>query len=174
MACDITLGRGLSCKDAIGGLKAVYFVNYGDLDGALTYAADGQEITAVAGAPSAFKYELHLGNDLTQNIISSAENGTTYFEQVVNLTLKKLTKEDNVQIRTLAYGHPHIIIEDNMGNFMIAGVEHGCDVTGGTAVTGNDYGDLNGYTLSFTGRERSLANFYTGDIDSEFTVVEGV
>jgi hypothetical protein len=106
--------------------------------------------------------------------MSSAENGTTYFEQVLNLTLKKLTKEDNVQIKQIAYGRPHAIVEDNMGNFMIVGLEHGADVTGGTAVTGNAWGDLNGYTLALTAREKTLANFYTGNISAEFTIVEGV
>jgi hypothetical protein len=31
MACDISLGRLEPCKDSTGGLKAVYFVNYGDI-----------------------------------------------------------------------------------------------------------------------------------------------
>jgi len=170
MACDITKGRGLSCKDAVGGLKNVYFVNYGDLT--ITYDSDGETITTLGdGSNSAFKYELHLGNDLTQNINSSAENGTLYFEQVLSLTLKKLSKEDNVEVRLLAAGHPHIIVEDQMGNFMVVGTLNGADVTGGTAVTGNAMGDLNGYTLTFTGMEKNLANFYTGDIDTDFTVV---
>jgi len=29
MACDLTLGRKVPCKDVVGGIKAVYFVNYG-------------------------------------------------------------------------------------------------------------------------------------------------
>lgn len=174
MACDITKGRLKSCKDAVGGLKNVYLINYGDL-GTPTYDTDGESITTLgsAGSTSAFKYELHLGNDLTQNIQSSPENGTLYFEQVLSLTLKKLTATDNVEIRTLAAGHPHIIVEDQMGNFMVVGLQNGADVTGGTAVSGNDFGDLNGYTLAFTGRERTLANFYTGDIATDFAIVEG-
>ncbi len=35
MACLLTKGRGLPCKSGVGGLKAVYFVDYGGL-GALT------------------------------------------------------------------------------------------------------------------------------------------
>ena len=172
MSCDISRGRGLSCKDAIGGLKAVYFINSGDL-GTPTFDADNQTITKLgeSSPTDAYKYDLHLGNDLTQNINSSAENGTLYFEQVLSLTLKKLSKEDNVEVRQLAAGHPHIIVEDQMGNFMVVGLVNGADVTGGTAVTGNAFGDLNGYTLTFTANERYLANFYTGDITTDFNVV---
>ena len=174
MACDITKGRLISCKDAIGGLRKVYFINYDDMpETAYTYDADGETITAVTGQPSAYEYDLHLGNDLTQNITSSAENGTTYFEQVLNLTLKKLSAVDNTEIRQLAYGHPKVMVLDQMGNYMLVGAINGSDVTGGTAVTGNAMGDLNGYTLSFTAMERTLANFYTGDFDTEFTVVVG-
>lgn len=174
MACDISKGRLISCKDAIGGLRKVYFINYDDMDEAsYTYDTDGETITAVAGSPSAYEYDLHLGNDLTQNIQSSAENGTTYFEQVLSLTLKKLTKEDNSEIKQLAYGHPHVMVLDQMGNYMLVGALNGADVTAGTAVTGAEMGDLNGYTLSFTAMEKTLANFYTGDFATEFTVVVG-
>ena len=56
---------------------------------------------------------------------------------------------------------------------MLVGAINGADVSAGTAVTGNAFGDLNGYTLSFTANEPTLANFYTGDFDAEFTVVVG-
>jgi len=172
--CDISAGRGLSCKDAISGLKNVYFINYS----ADTFVLDTltEEITGptVTGT-TAYKYELKLGNDLTQNIQSSPENGTLYFEQVLNLTLKKLSSGDNLQIKTLASGNPHIFVEDQMGNFMLVGYLNGADVTAGTAVTGNDFGDLNGYTLSFTGNERYLANFYATPetFSTDFTIVTG-
>lgn len=174
MACDISSGRGLSCKDAISGLKNVYFINYGETT--FTMAVDETITGPVAVTPTAYKYELHLGNDLTQNIQSSPENGTLYFEQVLSITLKKLSAEDNVQVKALSSGHPHIFVEDQMGNIMLVGRLNGADVTAGTAVTGNDFGDLNGYTLSFTGKERTLANFYATPetFATDFTVVEAV
>ena len=93
MACDISKGRLISCKDAIGGLRKVYFINYDEMpETAYTLDVDGETITAVSGSPSAYEYDLHLGNDLTQNVNSSAENGTTFFEQVLSLTLKKLNQ----------------------------------------------------------------------------------
>lgn len=175
MACDINLGRGLSCKDAVGGLKNVYFINYGETE--FTYSASTELVYGpVSGTPNAYKYELHLGNDLTQNIQSSPENGTLYFEQVLNLTLKKLSSDDNVQIKLLSSGHPHIFVEDQMGNIMLVGRLNGADVTAGTAVTGNAFGDLNGYTLSFTAQESTLANFYATPetFATDFTIVAGV
>jgi len=160
--CDfITKGRQEPCKDSVGGISAVYFVSYGAM-GLVSYSTvlgDEEVIESVGGSPIAYKYDVRNNSSYTENINASRESGTNYFEQVLELTLIKLTKEDHKAIKTLSVGRPHIIIEDNLGNLMMAGLEHGCDVTGGTVVTGAAMGDMSGYTLSFTGMERFPANF---------------
>ena len=159
MSCDIANGRLEPCKDSVGGINAVYFVNYGAL-GAITYdTTDVDVIDAVAGSPSAYKFDVRGNSTYTENIQSSRENGTTAFEQVLELTLKKLTKEDHKTIKILSFGRPNILIEDNNGNVLLVGLEYGADVTGGTIVTGGAMGDMSGYTLSFTGMEKAPANF---------------
>ena len=159
MACDITLGRTEPCKDSVGGINAVYFVNFGDITGITYDSTDVDVIDAVAGSPDAYKYEVRGNSTYTENIQSSRENGTTAFEQVLELTLKKLTKEDHNTIKLLSFGRPNILIEDNNGNVFLAGAEYGADVTGGTVVTGGAMADMSGYTLSFTGMEKAPANF---------------
>ena len=174
MACDLALGRIEPCKDSVGGLKNLYFVNYGDL-GAITYDVTNTDvIDAVAGTPDAYKYEIKGASSFTQNIQSSRDTGTTAFEQVIEVTLKKLTIADHKELKILAFGRPHVIIEDNNGNYFLAGLEHGADVTGGTIVTGTAMSDLSGYTLTLTGMEKAPANFL-GDTPAAvgFTVVSG-
>ena len=174
MACDLTAGRIEPCKDSVGGLKNLYFVNYGDL-GAITYDVTNTDvIDAVAGTPDAYKYEIKGASSFTQNIQSSRDTGTTAFEQVIEVTLKKLSIADHKELKILAFGRPHVIIEDNNGNFFLAGLEHGADVTGGTIVTGTAMSDLSGYTLTLTGMEKAPANFL-GDTPEAvgFTVVSG-
>ena len=175
MSCDLTLGRKEVCKDSVGGLNAVYFVNFGDM-GALTYDATNTDvIDAVAGTPDAFKYELKGASTFTQNINSSREAGTTFFEQVLELTFKKLTPKDHKELKLLSFARPHVIVEDNNGNFFLAGLEHGCDVTGGTIVTGGAMADASAYTITLTGMERVPANFLdTNPAAVGFTVVQGV
>lgn len=174
MACDLISGRVEPCKDSVGGLKNLYFVNYGDL-GAITYDATNTDvIDAVAGSPDAFKYEIKGASSFTQNIQSSRDTGTTVFEQVVEVTLKKLSVADHMELKMLAFGRPHVIIEDNNGNYFLAGLEHGCDVTGGTIVTGSAMSDLSGYTLTLTGMERVPANFLGDTPDAVgFDVISG-
>ena len=174
MACDLLSGRVEPCKDSVGGLKNLYFVNYGDL-GLITYDATNTDvIDAVAGNPDAFKYEIKGASSFTQNIQSSRDTGTTVFEQVIEVTLKKLSVSDHMELKMLAFGRPNVIIEDNNGNYFLAGLEHGCDVTGGTIVTGSAMSDLSGYTLTLTGMERVPANFL-GDTPTAvgFDVISG-
>ena len=171
MACDLSLGRIEPCKDSVGGLNAIYFVNFGDL-GTITWNSD--IIEAVAGTPSAYKYDIKGTSTFTQNIQSDRATGTTAFEQVLEVTLKKLTAVDHKELKLLAYGRPHVIIEDYNGNYFFAGLEHGCDVTGGTIVTGGAMNELSGYTLTLTGMERVPANFLTTNPTAiGFTVVFG-
>ena len=86
MACAITAGRKEPCKDSVGGLKAVYFIDYGAL-GTASFTAG--EITDLTGTFTAFKYELRGTSNLEQAINSSRENGTTFYEQTLTLNLKK-------------------------------------------------------------------------------------
>jgi len=159
MACDLTRGRKIPCKDQISGLVRCWLVDFGDL-GTVTETAD--EITDLTGTFTAFQYDLHGANSFEQTINSSRENGTTFFEQTINLQFTKLSKEDNAELKLLAYGRPHICVEDRNGNFMQFGLVHGCEVTGGTIASGSAFGDLSGYTLTFTAQEAKPANFISG------------
>jgi len=181
MACDtLTRGRQEPCKNSVGGIKNIYFTDYGDF-GTVDVSAD-DEITNMTGTFTAFKYEVKGNSSLEQTVNSSRENGTTFYEQTLNLTLKKLSKEDNKELKLLAYGRPHVAVEDYNGNVMVVGLEHGADVSGGTVVTGAAMGDLSGYTLTLTGMETKPANFvasptsadpYAGMSSATVTVTSG-
>jgi len=175
MACDLlTAGRVEPCKDSVGGLKNLYFVNYGDIATVEYDDTNTDVIDLVTGTPDAYKYEIKGASSFTQNVQSSRDTGTTAFEQVIEVTLKKLTIADHKELKMLIFGRPHVIVEDNNGNFFLAGLEHGCDVTGGTIVTGTAMSDLSGYTLTLTGMERTPANFLLGAPDTiGFAIVPG-
>lgn len=159
MACDLTTGRSVPCKDVVGGIKAVYFANYGDL-GAVTYDVTNTDaIDSFAGTPTAYEYDVKGNSSFEQTITSSRENGTTFFEQTLNLTFTKLDKATNKELKLMAYGRPHVFVEDYNGNVFVMGLEHGAEVTGGTVVTGAAMGDLSGYTLTLTAQEKVPANF---------------
>jgi len=159
MACLLTKGRTEPCKDAVGGVQAIYFIDFGTLGTITPDSSNADEVASFAGTPTAFKFAVKGNSSLEQTITSSRENGTTFYDQIVNLTFKKLSPESNQELALLAVARPHVIVEDNNGNFLLVGREFGADVNGGTVVTGAAMGDMSGYTLTLQGMEKKPANF---------------
>ena len=165
MACLLTNGRGLECREAVGGLRNVYFANHDTL-GAYTVDSDGQ-LTAVGGTTSVFKYALNpQSSEYTETITVSEDNGTVFFEQVTTLMLPNLSKEALKALRLLTSGRFQMFTEDNnvnevngFGQCYLVGAYNGATVTGGTVALGKALGDMSGYTLTITSREKKSALF---------------
>lgn len=163
MACNLTTGRTEPCKDSVGGLTKVYFVDFEDftIDG-VSYVSTTDAIDAITAADTtitAYQYDLKGTSSFEQTITSSRENGTTFYDQNLTLQFKKLDSATHDEIALLAVARPHVFVEDNNGNIFAAGLEFGMDVNGGTVVTGAAMGDLSGYTLTLQGMEKKPANF---------------
>ena len=158
MACDLTAGRQEVCKESVGGLQGVYFLNYST--GSFDKDVDGN-INDLTGY-TAYYYELKGTSAYTETVNSSRENGTTFFSQELTLNLKKLTNEMTTQLKLLAYGRPQIIVWTQAGDALLAGEMNGCDLTAGTISTGGALGDLYGYSITMTGEESLPAAFLNG------------
>jgi hypothetical protein len=159
MPCNLSAGRQEVCKESIGGLKGVYFINY--TTASFTKNASGQ-VTALPAATTAYYYELKGTSAYTETVNSSRENGTTFFSQEVVLNLKKLTNEMTTQLKLMAYGRPQIIVWTNNGDALLVGETQGADLTAGSIQTGAGLGDLYGYSISMTGLEQLPASFISG------------
>ena len=168
-SCELVNGRLEVCKDAVGGIDAIYFINYGDY----AYPTDVTEvddvISAVANVTSLYKYELKGTNSFEQNITSSRENGTTFVEQTLSVILKKQDATTHKSVKMLSYGRPHIIVRNRNKQFFLARLEHGMELTTAAVANGTAMGDLNGYTLTFVGNELVLANII--DVSTEAALV---
>ena len=160
MSCDLANGRLEVCKDSVGGLDAVYFINYGDFnpENDVAYVAGTDTIDTVANVSSLYKYELKGTNSFDQVINSSRENGTTFVEQTLTMTLKKQDATTHKSVKWLAYGRPHIVVKNRNNQFFLMGLEHGAELTTANVSNGTAMGDLNGYTLTFVATETLLAN----------------
>ena len=162
MACNLSAGRNEVCKESIGGIQGVYFLNY--TTGSFTKNASG-EVTSLSGS-TVYYYQLKGNSTYTETVNSSRDNGTTFFNQELVLNLKKLTNEMTTQLKLMAYGRPQIIIWTNNGDALLVGEKLGADVTAGTIQTGGALGDLYGYSVTFTGMEQLPAAFLSGSTTS--------
>lgn len=164
MSCLVTLGRNEVCKDSIGGLAGVYFLNF--TTGSFTKNIDG-EVTALPSGSTVFFYELKGNSSYTETINTSRDNGTTFFSQELLLNLKKLTNAMTTQAKLLAYGRPQIIVWTQNGDALLVGEREGADLTAGTISAGAALGDLYGYSLTFTGMEQLPAAFLSGSTTTD-------
>jgi len=171
MACDITAGRIEQCKDSVSGLKAMYLINYEDLNSdSPTYVTYGtgdnvDEITDWIPVDDTtqltlYKFELKsTANSFTTAINSSRDNGTTFFEQTLVAALKRQDVVTHKNVKLLAYGRPRIVIRTMTDQFFLMGLDQGADVSAGEISSGAALGDFNGYSLTFTAQEELPANF---------------
>ena len=159
MACNLTQGRQEVCKESVGGLSGVYFINY--TTGSFTKNGSGQ-VTALPTGTTVYYYELKGNSAYTETVNSSRDNGTTFFSQELVLNLKKLTNEMTTQLKLMAYGRPQIVVWTMNGDALLVGEREGADVTAGTIQTGGALGDLYGYSVTFTGQEQLPAAFLSG------------
>ena len=97
-------------------------------------------------------------------ITLSRENGTTFYDTTLNITLTFQDKATQEELKLIAHARPHVAVEDYNGNFFLVGLENGGDVNGGTIVTGAAMGDLTGYTLTVNAQETAPPYFVTSTV----------
>ena len=61
--------------------------------------------------------------------------------------------------------------QDGIGRYWLLGEENGMQLLSGTGATGTSFGDLNGYSLSFTGQEPVPSSELSGSLND---VVSGI
>ena len=166
MSCDITSGFTLGCRDNTGGLKNIYI-----LSGSISSTGGSTGLLdSISGSGTFYKFELtRQTGDFTEAINANVENGTIFYEQTVNAPFHKLQSSTRNQVRVLAKNPDIKMIvetnngsEDGVGNFFLLGETRGLSLSGGQGQTGTAFGDLNGYTLTFTGQEPEPASELSG------------
>ena len=174
MACTLTKGRNEPCKDVVGGITAVYLADFGTLGDPTYDATDVDVIDAFGGSPTWFQFDVKGASSFEQTITSSRDAGTSFYEQVLNLTLKKMSKQTHNELKLIVRSRPHVVVEDNNGNKFLMGLEYGAEVTGGTIATGTAMGDLSGYTLTLTAQEKLPANFVDATITADASEISDI
>lgn len=159
MACDITSGFVLGCRDNTGGIKNLYI-----LSGSVTRTSgtDGL-ITGITGSGTFFKFELfRQTSDFIETINATPENGTVFYDQAVNAVFFKLQSSTRNKVKVLAQNPDlRLVVETNnsgSGQFFYIGADNGAQLLSGTGATGTAFGDLNGYTLTFSAQEPDPAS----------------
>lgn len=172
MACDITSGFTLGCRDNTGGIKALYILS-GSVS---TITESNEEITDIDGTGVFYQFDLQRGtSDFTETINGSTENQTVFYEATINASFAKLQTATRNQVKVLAQNPDlKIIVETNNNEtgakYFYVGREHGAVLNAGQGQSGTALGDANGYTLTFTAQESNPSQAIAGtDITTALT-----
>ena len=176
MACNLTKGRNITCRDGIGGIKAVYLVQHDELT---SYVAASGEVTDLdlGSGDDIYKYTLKRGTgSITETVTGSSENGTVFYTHACNIKLHDLTKEDQNEIKLLAQQRMVVFAELNQlssggkNKIVAMGLDNGMELTTGTSSSGVALGDMSGYDWNFEAQEPNpmqlVADYTTNPFDN--------
>jgi hypothetical protein len=151
MACELSTGFTLDCKDGIGGIKQIVLVDKTEVT---SFTLDASEVVTLINGPASgdlYTYELPTQTGSFEETINfNRDNGTVFYTQTVNVMLNKLSAAKRLELHNVATARVIVFVEDTNGNWWAVGYEYGADLSTGTAGTGAVLGDMNGYTLAFT------------------------
>ena len=167
MACNLTRGLLVDCKDQIGGLKKIFFTQSycSDIRASATFNGTIALQMDTAGfanwdiyggsTVNVFQYDLRPNlSSMTVNVNSDPATGTTFFEQTLSITLQKLSVAQTNELKLISYNRSQVFVLDNNDNVFLLGMDNGCDVSGGTAVSGAAKGEMTGFTLELRAEEK--------------------
>ncbi len=165
MACtSLTKGRGLDCNRISGGVKFIYFGVLDQFDAPIETVgivqAAGEVTDIEMSANVLYRYTMPLGvASITDTIVGSRENGTIYYTPTAQVLFNRISKEDQNQIKLLGATKVVVFAQLNQqlanGHDIIVamGVVNGMELNAGTIDSGANWGDKNGYSLTFDGME---------------------
>lgn len=155
MACLLTTGRTEPCRDAVGGLKALYLLDF--VEDSFTVSA-GEAKAIDAGIIDVYKYDLLAdGNTFVESGGAPDEStGTSVVTQTGTAVLKKQDVATANEINILKKARPVAVWKFRDGTYKVQGISDGTVISVETA-SGGAKADFNGYTLTLTSTELSLA-----------------
>lgn len=184
MACTITKGISLGdCLIGTGGVKNIsigVFDKTADYTGELKSGAANHYISYIAGDAGPlvlhnFEQDIEIATS-SENAVMDRATATRYFEQSATLQINfgaDATANDEMitLLNEITKSIMVVIVEDNNGTFRLFGAKGGMKATESTGGTGQAFGDLNGYSITLSGKESSPAPMV--ELNTADTVTDG-
>ncbi len=165
MACNLTTGFELDCKDGVGGVKEVFLVALDDVIAAdISFDTSTDEIETLP-AMTIYRYELDKNLSSFTDTLTYEDGGMVHFVQEVTVVLKGLTSAKRQELNKLV-GRNRVVLFARLisglseaDKILAFGLQEGLDITSNESSSGVAKGDLQGYTITFSGDEPESAPF---------------
>ena len=158
MACALTQGYNLDCRNSVAGIKEVHIIEFDNVSTVTSAAGVITGITKATGKKF-WKYSLIKQTGSAEEAIqANEENGTVHVQQTVKFPTNKLQAAVRNEIMLLSQNRLMIAVIDNNGVGWLYGQTNAMLLNSGSkAMTGTKFGDRNGYEFDFVGFEPVLA-----------------
>jgi len=101
MACNLTAGIQLGCRDNTGGLATLWITDYTNVTSITQNSGD--TITAISGTGTFYEFQLiRTSSQLTETVNASLENGTVFYQGEIVTYFNKLGQDKRNILKTLA------------------------------------------------------------------------
>ena len=166
MACALTQGFTLGCRDNVGGIKTVYIIELAnvssfspsDLSGTLT-------AITMSGGAKFWTYNMEKETaSLEESIQTNDANGTVFYEPTLTMPLRKMQASSRNELKLLAQNLIAAIVLDRNGKYWACGFKNGLELQPSKIMTGKAMGDFNGYELTLKGKEEVPCQEITSSI----------
>lgn len=159
MACAITSGYSIECRDSVGGVQTIWLIENSNL-----YDASGNStVTSASGTVTAlnkvsgkrfWKFEVPRATAMTMNgITASQENGTIFYTHQVEFPVNQRNATMRNIVATLAKNRLTFVTLEGDGVYRMFGKAFGLFMDSSEGGSGTALGDRNGYVLKFSSQE---------------------
>lgn len=163
-SCALTQDYSFGCDVGSGGTREIWLIELENITSLTESSGTLTAITKVAGKIFR-KYQLVRETAIfTEDITGNIQNGTLFYDQKGTVVINKQQVAVRNEILLLAKNNLVAIIHDNNDTYRLFGRTIGLRLETGSAATGTAFGDRNGYTLNFTGKEPELAPFVQASV----------
>ena len=164
MACAISGGYAIDCRDAAGGNTEVYIIDFNDV----TAVAEASGlVTGITKAPGKrfYKFEIPQATaEGTDSPVGNTQNGSLFFNHSFTFPMNKRDAATRNLVLVLAKARILIVTKELSGRWTMYGREAGLWLTEGQGTSGIAGGDRNGYSLTFAGEQREPVLEVTGTV----------
>lgn len=157
MACALTSGYTLDCRDSVGGVIELYFIEAGNVTTITEASGNVTGITKAAGKVFR-KYEQEQDTAFfVENLNSNVQNGTVFYQQELTLVINKMATAVRNELLLLNKNRLIAVVKDANGTYWLLGKTRFLRSAAGNSGTGTASADRNGYTFTYTALEPELA-----------------
>ncbi|MEE1070118.1 MAG: hypothetical protein U0K81_06570 [Paludibacteraceae bacterium] len=150
-------GIGLDCSSSIGGIRAIYLANRGDIDVMVIEATGGSwQVASIEENGGVFhKYEVRKNSPSSMSWSKGGDDsaGTMVITTTIQGTFAQMTPDKMAELDAIFKGQFIAIVEDRNGNFWvpITTLDDYMAASAGEGTTGSTSTDANQLSFTLTG-----------------------